>query len=121
MTLSTSSSPAPPGKARCLAGQGITLEVEATPTTTWAKPVRWQDYRLTPTDSSFKAENILIGNVVVRRHIGRVLLPRHRRRALLRATAATAVVEGIGDHGCEYMTGGRVVVLGKTGRTSAPA
>ena len=36
------------------------------------------------------------------------------------ATAArTAVVEGVGDHGCEYMTGGRVVVLGKTGRNFA--
>jgi glutamate synthase (ferredoxin) len=32
---------------------------------------------------------------------------------------ATAVVEGIGDHGCEYMTGGIVVVLGKTGRNFA--
>ena len=31
-------------------------------------------------------------------------------------TGVTAVVEGIGDHGCEYMTGGRVVVLGETGR-----
>jgi glutamate synthase (NADPH/NADH) large chain len=29
---------------------------------------------------------------------------------------ATAVVEGVGDHGCEYMTGGRVVILGKTGK-----
>jgi len=34
-------------------------------------------------------------------------------------TGATAVVEGVGDHGCEYMTGGKVVVLGKTGRNFA--
>jgi|TARA_B110000495_G_C22923606_1_gene539663 glutamate synthase domain-containing protein 3 len=37
-------------------------------------------------------------------------------RFCVRNSGATAVVEGIGDHGCEYMTGGRVVVLGKTGR-----
>ena len=38
------------------------------------------------------------------------------------ATAArTVVVEGVGDHGCEYMTGGRVVVLGRPGATSPPA
>ena len=34
----------------------------------------------------------------------------------MRNSGATAVVEGVGDHGCEYMTGGRVVVLGPTGR-----
>jgi glutamate synthase (NADPH) large chain len=34
----------------------------------------------------------------------------------VRNSGATAVVEGVGDHGCEYMTGGRVVVLGPTGR-----
>ena len=37
----------------------------------------------------------------------------------VRNSGATAVVEGIGDHGCEYMTGGTVVVLGKTGRNFA--
>ena len=37
-------------------------------------------------------------------------------RFCVRNSGATAVVEGIGDHGCEYMTGGRVVVLGRTGR-----
>jgi len=37
-------------------------------------------------------------------------------RFCVRNSGATAVVEGVGDHGCEYMTGGRVVVLGKTGR-----
>ncbi|MDZ7669186.1 MAG: hypothetical protein U5Q16_07090 [Gammaproteobacteria bacterium] len=57
-------------------------------------------------------------------------LRRHRRRGLLPAAAAgerfcvrnsgaTAVVEGVGDHGCEYMTGGRVVILGPTGRNFA--
>ena len=37
----------------------------------------------------------------------------------MRNSGATAVVEGVGDHGCEYMTGGRVVVLGPTGRNFA--
>ena len=36
-------------------------------------------------------------------------------RFCVRNSGATAVVEGVGDHGCEYMTGGRVIVLGKTG------
>ncbi len=40
-------------------------------------------------------------------------------RFCVRNSGATAVVEGIGDHGCEYMTGGTVVVLGKTGRNFA--
>ena len=40
-------------------------------------------------------------------------------RFAVRNSGATAVVEGVGDHGCEYMTGGTVVVLGKTGRNFA--
>ena len=40
-------------------------------------------------------------------------------RFAVRNSGATAVVEGVGDHGCEYMTGGRVVVIGKTGRNFA--
>ena len=37
----------------------------------------------------------------------------------MRNSGASAVVEGVGDHGCEYMTGGRVVILGKTGKNFA--
>ena len=40
-------------------------------------------------------------------------------RFAVRNSGATAVVEGVGDHGCEYMTGGRVVILGDTGRNFA--
>ena len=40
-------------------------------------------------------------------------------RFCVRNSGATAVVEGVGDHGCEYMTGGRVVVLGRTGKNFA--
>ena len=40
-------------------------------------------------------------------------------RFAVRNSGAYVVIEGVGDHGCEYMTGGRVVVLGKTGRNFA--
>ena len=72
-----------------------------------------------PKTSTFSPEsNILIGNVVLYgatsgeayfRGIG-------AERFCVRNSGANAVIEGIGDHGCEYMTGGRVVVLGETGR-----
>ena len=42
-----------------------------------------------------------------------------RERFAVRNSGATAVVEGCGDHGCEYMTGGVVIILGKTGRNFA--
>jgi len=40
-------------------------------------------------------------------------------RFCIRNSGLNAVIEGVGDHGCEYMTGGRVVILGKTGRNFA--
>jgi glutamate synthase (NADPH) large chain len=66
-------------------------------------------------------ENILIGNVAF---YGATSGEAYIRgiageRFCVRNSGATAVVEGTGDHGCEYMTGGRVVVLGKTGRNFA--
>ena len=67
------------------------------------------------------SEQIIAGNVIgygatrgelfVRGQVG--------ERFCVRNSGATAVVEGVGDHGCEYMTGGRVVVLGPTGRNVA--
>jgi glutamate synthase domain-containing protein 3 len=48
-----------------------------------------------------------------------LLQRRGGERFAVRLSGATAVVEGTGDHGCEYMTGGTVVVLGKTGRNFA--
>jgi glutamate synthase (NADPH/NADH) large chain len=72
-----------------------------------------------PSESPFAAEeNIIAGNVIlygatsgsafIRGVVG--------ERFCVRNSGATAVVEGVGDHGCEYMTGGRVVVLGAAGR-----
>ncbi len=63
-------------------------------------------------------ENILIGNVALYGATGGSLFARGvaGERFAVRNSGAIAVVEGAGDHCCEYMTGGRVVVLGRTGR-----
>jgi len=72
-----------------------------------------------PEESPFAAEEqIIAGNVILYgATAGQVLLRGQvGERFCVRNSGATAVVEGVGDHGCEYMTGGRVVVLGPTGR-----
>ena len=75
-----------------------------------------------PRDSAFVPEdNILVGNVALYGATsGTAFLNGVAgERFCVRNSGATAVVEGVGDHGCEYMTGGRVVVLGPTGRNFA--
>ena len=75
-----------------------------------------------PAASTFKAEeNIVIGNVALYGATSGEAFIRGiaGERFAVRNSGATAVVEGVGDHGCEYMTGGRVVVLGRTGRNFA--
>lgn len=75
-----------------------------------------------PKQSSFKAEeNIIIGNVCLYGATNGEAFIRGiaSERFAVRNSGANAVVEGCGDHGCEYMTGGRVVVLGATGRNFA--
>ena len=72
--------------------------------------------------STFEASNqIIAGNVIgYGATSGEIFLSgRVGERFCVRNSGATAVVEGVGDHGCEYMTGGRVVVLGPTGRNFA--
>ena len=66
-------------------------------------------------------ENILIGNVALYGATsGKAFLRGVAgERFCVRNSGATAVVEGVGDHGCEYMTGGRVAVLGRTGKNFA--
>ncbi len=66
-------------------------------------------------------ENIIIGNVALYGATGGALFARGvaGERFCVRNSGAHAVVEGIGDHGCEYMTGGRAVILGRTGRNFA--
>jgi glutamate synthase domain-containing protein 2/glutamate synthase domain-containing protein 3 len=75
-----------------------------------------------PDDATFRAEeNVIVGNTVL---YGATSGRAYFRglageRFAVRNSGAVAVVEGVGDHGCEYMTGGRVVVLGPTGRNFA--
>jgi glutamate synthase (NADPH/NADH) large chain len=75
-----------------------------------------------PRESNFKSdENLIVGNVCLYGATGgeAYFSGRAAERFCVRNSGARAVVEGVGDHGCEYMTGGRVVVLGKTGRNFA--
>ena len=75
-----------------------------------------------PKESSFASEeNILIGNVALYGATGGEAYFRGvaAERFAVRNSGALTVVEGVGDHGCEYMTGGRVVILGSTGRNFA--
>ncbi len=75
-----------------------------------------------PRDAAFRAEeNIIIGNVAL---YGALMGKAFFRgiaaeRFCVRNSGAQVVVEGVGDHGCEYMTGGRAVILGPTGRNFA--
>ena len=66
-------------------------------------------------------ENIVIGNVALYGGTGGEAFVRGvaGERFAVRNSGVSAVVEGVGDHGCEYMTGGRVVILGRTGRNFA--
>jgi glutamate synthase domain-containing protein 2/glutamate synthase domain-containing protein 1/glutamate synthase domain-containing protein 3 len=71
-----------------------------------------------PRDADFTAEhNVIVGNVVLYGATSGTAFFRGLagERFAVRNSGAVAVVEGVGDHGCEYMTGGRVVVLGRTG------
>ena len=75
-----------------------------------------------PPESRFKSEeNIIIGNVGLYGATSGEAFVRGvaGERFCVRNSGANVVVEGVGDHGCEYMTGGRVIVLGTTGRNFA--
>lgn len=75
-----------------------------------------------PKQSSFQAEeNIIVGNVCLYGATSGEAFFRGRaaERFCVRNSGARTVIEGVGDHGCEYMTGGRVAILGPTGRNFA--
>ncbi|MFN2615294.1 MAG: glutamate synthase large subunit, partial [Actinomycetota bacterium] len=100
--------------------KGITLTLEGDANDYLAKGLSGGKVIVHPDrNARFKAqENVIAGNVIlygatsgeayVRGVVG--------ERFCVRNSGAVAVVEGVGDHGCEYMTGGRAVILGKTGR-----
>jgi glutamate synthase (NADPH/NADH) large chain len=101
----------------------MTLELEGEANDYFGKGLSGAKLILYPDrDASFvPEENIIVGNVAfygatsgeayIRGSAG--------ERFCVRNSGARAVVEGVGDHGCEYMTGGRVVILGETGRNFA--
>jgi glutamate synthase domain-containing protein 2/glutamate synthase domain-containing protein 3 len=103
--------------------RGITLELEGDANDYVGKGLSGGRIVLAPPrGATFAAEdNVIAGNVALygatsgEAFFGGVA----GERFAVRNSGATAVVEGVGDHGCEYMTGGRVVVLGQTGRNFA--
>ncbi len=103
--------------------QGVTIELEGDSNDYVGKGLSGGRVIVYPSVmSSFVAEeNIIVGNVCLYGATGGEAFIRGiaAERFAVRNSGASAVVEGVGDHGCEYMTGGRVVVLGKTGRNFA--
>ena len=103
--------------------KGITLEIEGDANDYVGKGLSGGRVIVyPPKKSSFAShQNILVGNVCLYgATAGEAFLSgMAAERFCVRNSGAAAVVEGVGDHGCEYMTGGRVVVLGETGRNFA--
>lgn len=105
------------------AAKGITFELEGDTNDYFgkglsgAKLVVYPDKRI----NYDPAQNIIIGNVALYGGTSGDVFIRGRagERFAVRNSGVKAVVEGLGDHGCEYMTGGVVVVLGDTGRNFA--
>jgi glutamate synthase (NADPH/NADH) len=102
---------------------GITLELEGDSNDYVGKGLSGGRLIIYPPRAAvFKAEeNVLIGNVCLYGATSGTCFFRGMaaERFAVRNSGATAVVEGVGDHGCEYMTGGRVLILGSTGRNFA--
>lgn len=103
--------------------KGLTLELEGDSNDYFGKGLSGGTLVLyPPKNSKFKAEeNIIVGNVALYGATSGMAFMSGvaGERFCVRNSGAKAVVEGVGDHGCEYMTGGRVVVLGKTGKNFA--
>ena len=103
--------------------QGLTLRLEGDTNDYLGKGLSGGKIVIRP-DRKAKFEsssNVIAGNVAAYGATSGTLFVRGLvgERFCVRNSGATAVVEGVGDHACEYMTGGRVVVLGQTGRNFA--
>ena len=100
--------------------KGVTLELEGEANDYFGKGLSGAKLILYPsTEAGFKAEeNIIAGNVALYGATSGEAYIRGKagERFCVRNSGATVVVEGTGDHGCEYMTGGKAVILGETGR-----
>ncbi len=103
--------------------RGLTLELEGDANDYYGKGLSGGKLiAYPPLGSPFRAEeNIIVGNVALYGATDgeAYLCGMAGERFAVRNSGARAVVEGVGDHGCEYMTGGRVLVLGRTGRNFA--
>ncbi|SFW42118.1 glutamate synthase large subunit [Chitinophaga sancti] len=100
--------------------KGVTLELEGEANDYFGKGLSGAKLVLYPNaEAGFKAEeNIIAGNVAFYGATSGEAYIRGKagERFCVRNSGATIVSEGVGDHGCEYMTGGRAVILGETGR-----
>ena len=103
--------------------KGLTLELVGDSNDYFGKGLSGGKLVLSPPKAStFKAdENIIVGNVALYGATsGKAFISGVAgERFCVRNSGATAVCEGVGDHGCEYMTGGRAVILGRTGKNFA--
>lgn len=103
--------------------RGITLELEGDANDYFGKGLSGARLIVYPhKQASFvPEENIIIGNVALYGATSGEAFIRGKagERFAVRNSGANVVVEGVGDHGCEYMTGGRAVILGDTGRNFA--
>jgi glutamate synthase (NADPH/NADH) large chain len=103
--------------------RGITLELEGDANDYFGKGLSGARLIVYPDRKSpiVAEDNILIGNVAFYGATSGTAFIRGKagERFAVRNSGAIAVVEGVGDHGCEYMTGGTVVILGETGRNFA--
>jgi glutamate synthase domain-containing protein 3 len=102
---------------------GVTLELEGDANDYVGKGLSGGRIVVYPSPHApFAAEdNIIVGNVCLYGATSGEIYLRGRaaERFAVRNSGCSAVIEGVGDHGCEYMTGGRVVILGETGRNFA--
>ncbi|HEU0064963.1 MAG TPA: glutamate synthase-related protein, partial [Flavisolibacter sp.] len=103
--------------------KGVTLELEGDANDYFGKGLSGAKLIIYPSAQSsyIPEENIIIGNVAFYGATSGSAYIRGKagERFAVRNSGANVVVEGVGDHGCEYMTGGRVVILGDTGRNFA--
>jgi len=107
----------------CFSAKGLRFELEGDANDYFGKGLSGANLVVYPSKQAkfVPSENILIGNVAFFGATDGTAFIRGiaGERFCVRNSGATAVVEGVGDHGCEYMTGGKAVILGDTGRNFA--